>query len=128
MAFQDKALYPPIPPSQSGMRGLCPRCGRGRLFEGYLKVAPRCANCGLDFSFADSADGPAVFIMLVVGFIVVGLAFLLEFAFHPPYWLHALLWVPLTLILSLGLLRPLKGWLIAQQYVKGAAPGQVEAP
>jgi uncharacterized protein (DUF983 family) len=108
------------------MRGYCPRCGQGRLFDGYLKVAPRCANCGLDFSFADSADGPAVFIMLFVGFIVVGLALIVEFTFHPPYWLHALLWVPLTLALSLGLLRPLKGWLIAQQYVRGAEPGQVE--
>jgi uncharacterized protein (DUF983 family) len=126
MSFEDKALYPPIAPSHSGMRGLCPRCGQGRLFDGYLKVAPRCANCGLDFSFADSADGPAVFIMLVVGFIVVGLALLVEFAFHPPYWLHALLWVPLTLALALGALRPVKGWLIAQQYVKDADPGRIE--
>jgi uncharacterized protein (DUF983 family) len=128
MTAGDKALYPPIAPTRSGMRGLCPRCGQGRLFDGYLNVAPRCMNCGLDFSFADSADGPAVFIMLFVGFIVVGLALFVEFTFHPPYWLHALLWIPLTLGLSLGLLRPLKGWLIAQQYVRNAAPAQFDRP
>ncbi len=125
---EDKALYPPINPAQSGMRGLCPRCGQGRLFDGFLSVPSRCANCGLDYSFANSGDGPAVFIMMIVGFIVVGLALVVEFTFHPPYWVHALLWVPLVLGLSLGLLRPLKGWLIAQQYVKNAAPGRVEDP
>ena len=123
---QDKALYPPQPVTATGLAGRCPRCGEGRLFDGFLTVAPRCQNCGLDFSFADSADGPAVFIMLFVGFIVVGLALFVEFTFHPPYWLHAILWIPLTLGLSLGLLRPLKGWLIAQQYVRKAAPAQFD--
>ena len=113
---EDQALYPPLSPSQTGMRGLCPRCGEGKLFKGFLDIQPRCAVCGLDFSFADSGDGPAVFIMMIVGFIVVGLALVVEFTFHPPYWVHVVLWVPLVLILSIGLLRPLKGWLIAQQY------------
>jgi uncharacterized protein (DUF983 family) len=122
---EDKAIYPPQPAS-IGFSGRCPRCGQGHLFSGFLTVAPQCENCGLDFSFADAGDGPAVFIMMIVGFIVVGLALFTEFTFHPPYWVHALLWIPLVLILSLGLLRPLKGWLIAEQYRRKAQLGQLD--
>ena len=121
---EDKASYPPLPASV-GWRGRCPRCGEGRLFDGFLTVAPRCRNCGLDFSFADSGDGPAVFIMMIVGFIVVGLALFVEFTFHPPYWLHAVLWIPLVLGLSIGLLRPLKSLMIALQYRHKAALGEL---
>ena len=125
MTDTDKAFYAPLPPSQTGMRGRCPRCGEGRLFSGFLDVAPRCQACGLDFSFADAGDGPAVFIMMIVGFIVVGLALFVEFTFSPPYWVHAVLWIPLVIGLSLGLLRPLKGFLIAQQYRHRAEQGRV---
>jgi uncharacterized protein (DUF983 family) len=107
------------------MRGRCPRCGEGRLFKSFIEVAPRCEACGLDFSFADSGDGPAVFIMMIVGFIVVGLALFVEFTFSPPYWVHAVLWIPLVIGLSLGLLRPLKGFLIAQQYKHRAESGRI---
>jgi uncharacterized protein (DUF983 family) len=126
MNTEDKALYPPQPVVSTGFAGRCPRCGEGRLFDGFLHVAPRCANCGLDFSFADSGDGPAVFIMMIVGFIVVGLALFVEFTFHPPLWLHALIWIPLVLGLSIGLLRPLKGLMIAQQYRHRAELGQID--
>ena len=125
MTHEDTAHYPPLPPSQTGMRGLCPRCGQGRLFKGFLDVQPRCQVCGLDLTFADSGDGPAVFIMMIVGFIVVGLALFVEFTFSPPYWVHALLWIPLVIGLSIGLLRPLKGFLIAQQYKHHAEPGRI---
>ena len=111
------------------MRGLkrrCPRCGEGRLFDGFLSVAPHCQACGLDFDFADAGDGPAVFIMMIVGFIVVGLALYVEFTFGPPYWVHAVLWIPLILVLGLGLLRPVKGWLIAQQYLRRAAQARID--
>ncbi len=123
---EDKALYAPQPVVATGLAGRCPRCGEGRLFDGFLNVAPRCQNCGLDFSFADSGDGPAVFIMMIVGFIVVGLALVVEFTFHPPYWLHAVIWIPLVLGLSIGLLRPLKGLMIAQQYRHRAEQGRVD--
>ena len=87
---EDKALYPPLPAIATGMRGRCPRCGEGRLFDGLPRPSqPRCQNCGLDFDFADSGDGPAVFIIMIVGFIVVGLALFVEFTFGPPYWVHA---------------------------------------
>jgi len=122
----DKALYPDLPPSQTGMRGRCPRCGEGRLFKGFLGLESRCRACGLDYDFSDSGDGPAVFIIMIVGFVVVGLALFVEFSFGPPFWVHILLWVPLVLALCFGLLRPLKGLMIAQQYKHRAREGELE--
>lgn len=123
---EDKALYPDLPPTQTGMRNRCPRCGEGRLFKGFLSLDDHCQNCGLDYNFSDSGDGPAVFIIMIVGFIVVGLALVVEFTFHPPYWLQMVIWVPVVLGLSIGLLRPLKGLMIAQQYRHRAQEGRVE--
>jgi uncharacterized protein (DUF983 family) len=100
----------------AGFRGKCPRCGQGALFDGYLKVRPACPTCGQDFGFADSGDGPAVFITFFAGFIVVGIALWLEIAYQPSYWVHAAVSVPAILITCLLPLRPLKGWLIARQY------------
>jgi uncharacterized protein (DUF983 family) len=108
----------------SGLRGCCPRCGRGKLFAGFLALRPRCDNCGLDFSFADSADGPAFFVMFISGFIVAGSALAVEIMYAPPYWVHAALWGPLILITTLVPLRPMKGLLIALQYRHGAAEGR----
>ncbi|MCP4381149.1 MAG: DUF983 domain-containing protein [Hyphomicrobiales bacterium] len=127
MAGEDQEHYPDLPPTRTGMRGFCPRCGKGRLFDGFLTLAPRCSNCRLEYGFSDSGDGPAVFIIMIVGFIVVGLALYVEFAFHPPYWVHAILWVPLVLILSIGLLRPLKGLMIAHQYRQRAREGRFDS-
>ena len=107
------------------MLGRCPRCGKGKLFDGFLTVAPRCTHCDLDYGFIDSGDGPAVFVILIVGFIVVGLALWTEVSFDPPLWLHFLLWFPLTLILALPLLRALKGVMIAMQYRHDAAEGRL---
>ncbi len=121
---EDKALYPPQPISV-GWHGRCPRCGEGRLFDGFLTVAPRCQNCGLEYDFADAGDGPAVFIMMIVGFIAVGLALYVVVVFNPPYWLMAVIFVPLVLGLSIGLLRPLKGLMIAQQYRHRAELGRM---
>jgi uncharacterized protein (DUF983 family) len=122
----DKALYPPQPAIATGLRGRCPRCGEGRMFEGFLRLAPRCRACGLDFAFADSADGPAVFVILIVGFVVAGAALLVEVAYAPPIWVHAVLWAPLVLILCLGLLRPLKGLAVALQYSHKAEQGRID--
>jgi uncharacterized protein (DUF983 family) len=107
-----------------GMKGCCPRCGKGKLYKGFLGVAPSCGVCGLDFAFADSGDGPAVFIIMLAGFVIVGLVLWVEFTWSPPYWVHAVLWLPLTLALTVGLIRPLKGWLVAQQFRHGAAEGR----
>jgi uncharacterized protein (DUF983 family) len=105
----------------AGLSGACPRCGEGKLFQGFLTVRPRCEACGLDYSFADSGDGPAVFIMFFAGFVVVGAALVTEIVYQPPFWLHAVLWLPLILIVTLGPLRPMKGVMIALQYHHQAA-------
>ena len=105
--------------TQSALRGIacrCPRCGKGKLFAGFLTLRPRCEVCGLDYGFADSGDGPAVFVMFLAGAIVVGAALVTEILFRPPYWVHAVLWLPLILLVTLGPLRPMKGLMIALQH------------
>jgi uncharacterized protein (DUF983 family) len=109
----------------AGLLGRCPSCHRGKLFAGYLTLAPRCEVCGLDYGFADSGDGPAVFVILVTGFVVVGAALLVEVYYQPPYWLHALLWGSLALVLPLILLRSFKGVLIALQFKHKAEEGKL---
>ena len=111
-------------PALSGLAGCCPRCGKGRLFAGFLALQPRCDHCGLDFSFADSADGPAFFVMFIAGFIVAGSALAVEMVYAPPYWVHAALWGPLILITTLLPLRPIKGLLIGLQYQHKAEEGR----
>jgi uncharacterized protein (DUF983 family) len=115
-------------PYLAGLTCRCPRCGKGKLFAGFLTLAPKCERCGLDYSFADAGDGPAVFVMLFAGMIVATAAVLVEFTWRPPYWLHAILWVPAILVISLGLLRPLKGLLIALQYHHKAEQGRLDRP
>jgi uncharacterized protein (DUF983 family) len=115
-----------VSPYAAGLRGRCPRCGEGRLFTGYLTLAPRCERCDLDNSFADSGDGPAVFVILIAGFVVVMSALVTEALWRPPYWLHAVLWLPLLLVITLGLLRPLKGLLVALQYHHKAEEGRID--
>ena len=112
---------PAVRPYVAGVLGRCPRCGEGRLFRGLLTVAPACAACGLDLSAVDPGDGPAVFGMLIGGTIACfGLLFT-EVGLHPPVWVEAVVWLPLAALLSVGLLRPFKGVLIAAQYANHAA-------
>jgi uncharacterized protein (DUF983 family) len=113
-------------PIGRGLRGRCPRCGEGHLFQGFLTLRPACERCGLDYSFADAGDGPAVFVILIGGGIVVFAALMTEVLFQPPYWLHALLWLPLILVVTLAPLRLLKGLLIVLQYHHKAAEGRLE--
>jgi len=113
-------------PFVTGLAGRCPSCGKGKLFDGFLALQPRCQVCGLDFSFADSGDGPAVFVMFIAGFIVVGCALIVEIKYEPPLWVHALLWLPLILLVTLAPLRLIKGLLIALQYHHKAAEGRFE--
>jgi uncharacterized protein (DUF983 family) len=111
-------------PVGRGLAGRCPRCGKGKLFHGFLTVAPRCERCGLDYSFADSGDGPAIFVILIAGFIVTGAALIMQMQYEPPYWLLALLLGPLILITTLWPLRAMKGLMIALQYHHQAAEGR----
>lgn len=122
----NKSEFPPVSPVTAGLSASCPRCGDGRLFAGFLRLNDRCSVCGLDFGFADSADGPAVFVMTGIGFVIVGLVLAVELLFVPPLWVHAILWMPLVLILGVAPLRPIKALMIAQQYQKNAREGRVE--
>lgn len=98
------------------LAGRCPRCGEGRLFKGFLDLQPACDTCGLDYATVEQGDGPAVLIILFSGFLVCGLALWVEVTYSPPYWVHAMLWLPLILLTTVGLLRPLKAWIIRQHF------------
>jgi uncharacterized protein (DUF983 family) len=113
-------------PIARGLACRCPRCGKGKLFQGFLELRPRCDACGLDYAFADAGDGPAVFVILIGGGIVVFAALLTEVVYQPPYWVHAALWLPLILIVTLAPLRLIKGLLIALQYHHKAAEGRLD--
>jgi uncharacterized protein (DUF983 family) len=115
-----------VSPYVAGLTGRCPQCGQGKLFDGFLALRQRCDNCGLDYSFADAGDGPAVFVMFIAGFIVVGTALVVEIKYAPPLWLHALLWIPLILLVTLAPLRLIKGLLIALQFHHDAAEGRLD--
>ena len=116
-----------VSPIAAGLACRCPRCGKGAIYAGRfdLAIAGRCPACGLDLRFVDPGDGPAVFAIMILGFLILGAALLVEFRLHPPAWVHAVLWVPITLIVALGLLRPLKAVLIALQYHHKAEPGRL---
>jgi uncharacterized protein (DUF983 family) len=124
----DKAHYPPVDPVSAGLKGRCPRCGEGRLFKGFLSVGGHCENCGLDYSYADAGDGPAVFVILIIGFVVVGLVLWMEVTYAPPIWVQLLLWTPLTLVLGLVSLRLIKGVLLTLQYANKAQEGRLDDP
>ena len=109
-------LYPPVSVLAAALLCRCPRCGKGKLYDGLLSVAPRCAACGLDLRAQDAGDGPAVFVMFILGALTVLLAILVEIAFAPPIWVHLVLWTPFIIGGAILLLRPLKAGLIALQY------------
>jgi uncharacterized protein (DUF983 family) len=119
---------PQIPAYVAALTCRCPGCGKGKLYAGFLTLQPRCDVCGLDYSFIDTGDGPAVFVILFAGLVVVGAALAVETIYRPPYWVHAVLWLPLILATTLLPLRPLKALLIALQFQHKAAEGQLERP
>ncbi|PCE43841.1 DUF983 domain-containing protein [Rhizorhabdus dicambivorans] len=113
------------PPLDAALRGLCPRCGAPGLFAGLLRFADRCGGCGLDYRSFNVGDGAAAFLILIVGGLVSLLAILVELKWSPPLLVHLLLWVPLTLILTVGLLRVAKGLLLALEYKNAAREGRI---
>lgn len=120
------SYYPPVSPYAAGLAGKCPRCGDGALFKGYLALRETCAVCGLDLAKADSGDGPAVFVIFIVGFLAVALAFVLRFVFDAPIAVAFLVSAAATAAFTLALLRPFKATLIALQYQHKAAEGRLE--
>lgn len=110
-----------VSPLKAGLTCSCPRCGKGKLFAGYLKLAPRCSACGLNYAFADSGDGPAVFVILLGGLAAVVAVLVVEIMWRPSYWVHAAVGIPTVLIVTLLPLRWLKSLLIALQFHHKAA-------
>jgi uncharacterized protein (DUF983 family) len=124
--MSDQTSSQPVSPLFAGLMCRCPACGRGKLFRGFLGLQERCEACGLDYGFIDAGDGPAVFIILFAGLVVVAAALLVEVAYQPPFWVHAVLWLPLILVTTLAPLRLMKGVLIALQYHHKAAEGRLD--
>jgi uncharacterized protein (DUF983 family) len=112
-------------PSAVSLRGLCPRCAAKTLYKGLASFAPTCRACGLDFAGFNVGDGPAAFLILIVGALVTGLAVALELAAEPPFWVHIVLWLPLTAVLVVGSLRFAKGLLLALEYRHRAREGRI---
>jgi uncharacterized protein (DUF983 family) len=112
---------------RAAVLGLCPRCGKGKLFHGYLAIAKSCSACGLDYAMFDAGDGPAVFVILIVGAIVAGGALILEANVSPPYWVHAVVWLPVTAILTFVFLRLAKSLLLALQFKHQAREGRLSS-
>ncbi|KQT34706.1 hypothetical protein ASG29_00640 [Sphingomonas sp. Leaf412] len=121
----DRALPAPRP-IDTGLKGACPRCGEKTVFAGFARFADTCPACGLRFSEFNVGDGPAAFLTLIIGTIVVALAITVELSFTPPWWVHVLLWVPLTLAGVMASLRLAKGWLLALEYRNAAREGRIE--
>ncbi len=119
-------LYPPLSPYAAGFWGRCPRCGEGHMFRNFLDIRATCEVCGLDYSFADAGDGPSVFVTLLGGFLLLGAALFVQMIFNLPVWLLMLIFTPLTLLVCIGMLRPIKGLLIALQYRNKAGQGRLE--
>ena len=111
-------------PLRSALTGSCPRCGKGRLFAGPVRFAERCSTCALDFGQFNVGDGPAAFLILVVGTILVLGALLVDAAAEPPWWVH-LVWIPFGLLLTGGGLRLTKAWLLGAEYRHRAREGRI---
>lgn len=113
-------------PLASAVKGLCPRCGTPGLFAGMVRFVPRCRSCGLDYAGFNVGDGPAAFLIMIVGGLIVALAIVTELNFHPPIWVHILLWLPLTIVAVVGSLRIAKGLLLALEYQGAAREGRID--
>ena len=109
---------------QAAIAGDCPCCGAHTLFSGWVRFADKCRACGLDFSSFNVGDGPAAFLIFIVGTITVVGALVVDGAFSPPWWVH-LVWIPVAAGLTIGGLRLSKGWLLAQEYQHRAREGRI---
>lgn len=123
--FEEQGAWPRLEPVRTGTRGLCPRCGKGHLFDGFLRMRESCEVCGLSYAFADPADGPAFFVICFGCIPAVVFALLLQIRFDPPYWVHLVTSLPFLLVTCLAPLRPLKGWLVCSQFFFKAREGRL---
>ncbi|WMS44785.1 DUF983 domain-containing protein [Acuticoccus sp. MNP-M23] len=121
----DPADYPK--PLVAGLKMCCPRCGKGKLFKGFLTLRKKCDVCGLNFDFADPADGPAFFVMCFAVVPALAVATVIEISYEPPVWVHLITTLPMIVLACIAPLRPLKAWLVASQFYHDAAPGKYVA-
>lgn len=113
--------------TQAALFGLCPRCGARGLFAGSIaQFAEKCGTCGLEFRSFNVGDGPAAFLTLIIGALITGLALWMELAWHPPFWVHIVLWVPLTAAAVIWGLRAGKAALLAAEFQRGAGEGRLK--
>lgn len=115
-----------VSPFRAGLLCKCPKCGTGKLYNGFLTFADKCSHCGLDYTGFDAGDGAAAFIIMFLGFIIVGLALVVEVKFGPPIWLHLVIWIPSIIGGSLLMLRPAKALMVAAQYHFNASEGKLD--
>ena len=120
---QHQKGQPPV--WRAALFGLCPECGAPTLFDGPTKFAPRCRACGLDYSTYNVGDGPAAFLTMIIGALIVAAAIAVDFAFEPPLWVHVLLWVPITAAAVVYGLRVGKAALLASEHQRKAAEGRL---
>lgn len=122
------APVPPKPLVRAALAARCPRCDIGPLFDGWVKFAPRCRSCGLDYDAFNVGDGPAAFLILIIGAVVTALALFVELGAHPPFWVHIILWVPLSTLLVILCLRASKAALLILEYRHKAREGRIADP
>ncbi|HEY1124411.1 MAG TPA: DUF983 domain-containing protein [Sphingobium sp.] len=132
----DNSTRAPTPLVRAAIRAHCPRCENAPLFDGWVRFAPSCRACGLDYGKFNVGDGPAAFLILIIGALITALALMLQLGAHPPFWVHIILWVPITTALVILCLRTSKAALLILEYrhqaregrISGAAPDTDEVP
>lgn len=122
---QQNEIWPKLSPIETGVRGHCPRCGKGKLFDGFLRLRKSCDQCGLSYDYADPADGPAFFVMCFGCVPAVIFALVLQIKLEPPFWVHLFTSLPVMIVTCVLPLRPIKGWLVCSQYFYSAREGRL---
>jgi uncharacterized protein (DUF983 family) len=120
----DKAPAEDASSLKAAIAGDCPACGAHTLFSGWVRFADTCRSCGLDFDSFNVGDGPAAFVIFIVGTITVVSALIVDGVFSPQWWVH-LVWIPVATVLTLGGLRISKAILLAQIYKYRAREGRI---
>jgi uncharacterized protein (DUF983 family) len=121
----DQASTPRVSPYLAGLTCKCPRCGKGKLYDGLLSLRPSCDKCELDYGFIDAGDGPAIFVILIMGFAITGAVLFVELRYEPPLIVHALIWTPVLVVLIPLALRLVKSLLVALQFHHKAGEGRL---
>lgn len=124
MGRANRGIVREVSPVAGALSGLCPRCKSKTLFAGWVRFAGRCRACGLEFTSFNVGDGPAAFLILIIGAILVTAALTVDGAFAPPWWVH-IIWIPIGFGLTILGLRGAKALLLTQEYRHRASEGRI---